>query len=178
MRAAKEQEPPFRQEILLSRRRAVVLTAGVALTGLLAGLPASHAADKPSAHLSRPLQGGDSGDFPGAEKPIGDVDRRGPDLAPAAAARAALARLGRGARTSWNQYGTPHTLTRERDFLATGIKGTPVQVARAFLKSNSGLYGLSADAIDQLEVVSADPLPGSTTAWAVLLRQKMNGIRL
>jgi hypothetical protein len=178
VRAAKEQGHPPVLEILLSRRRAVVLTAGVALTGLLAGLPASQAADKPSAHLSRALQGGDSGDFPGAEKPLGDVDRRGPDLAPNAAARAALARLGRSARTSWNQYGTPHTLTRDHGFLATGIKGTPVQVARTFLKSNSGLYGLSAAAIDQLEVVSADPLPGSTTAWAVLLRQKMNGIRL
>ncbi|MDX6196863.1 MAG: hypothetical protein QOJ79_14, partial [Actinomycetota bacterium] len=127
----------------MSRRRAVVLTAGVALTGLLAGMPASHATPKASAHLSRPLQGGDSGDFPGAEVPVGDVDRRGPDLAPTAAARAALAHLGRGAKTSWTQYGTPHTLTRDHDFLATGIKGTPVQVARTFLKRNNALYGLS-----------------------------------
>jgi hypothetical protein len=150
----------------------------VALTGLLAGLPASHAADKPSAHLARALQGGDSGDFPGAEVPVGDADRRGPDLAPTAAARTALTKLGRGAKTSWTQYGTPHTLTRDHAFLATGIKGTPVQVARTFLKRNSALYGLSAAAIDQLEVVSADHLSGSTTAWAVLLRQKLNGIRL
>ena len=169
--------PPL-LEILLSRRRVVVLTAGVALTGLLAGLPASHAADKGSAHLSRALQGGDSGDFPGAEVPVGDADRRGPDLAPSAGARAALARLGRGAKTSWTQYGTPHTLTRDHDFLATGLKGTPVQVARTFLKRNSALYGLSPAAVDALEVVSADPLSDTDSAWVVLLRQKLDGIRL
>jgi hypothetical protein len=162
----------------LSRRPVVVLTAGFALSGLLLGLPVSQAATKPSAHLSRALQGGDSGDFPGAEVPIGDADRRGPDLAPTATARAALAKLGRGAKTSWTQYGTPHTLTRDHDFLATGIKGTPVQVARTFLKQNSALYGLSPAAVDQLEVVSADTLSDTTSAWVVLLRQKLDGIRL
>jgi hypothetical protein len=150
----------------------------LALTGLILGLPASQAAAKPSAHLSRALQGGDSGDFPGAEVPVGDADRRGPDLAPTTAARTALAKLGRGAKTSWTQYGTPHTLTRDHGFLVTGLKGTPVQVARAFLKQNSGLYGLSATAIDQLEVVSADPLSDTDAAWVVLLRQKLQGIRL
>jgi extracellular elastinolytic metalloproteinase len=162
----------------MPRRRAVlVLTSGVALTGLLTGLPASRAAE-PSAHLTRALQGGDSGDFPGAEVPVGDADRRGPDLAPSAHAKAALARLPRGAKTSWTQYGTPHTLTRPGSFLATGLSGSPEQVARTFLSRNAALYGLSATAVDALELVSADPLPDSTTAWAVLLRQKLAGMRV
>jgi hypothetical protein len=163
----------------MSRRRpALLVTAAVALTGLLTGLPASQAAETPSAHLLRPLQTGESGDFPGAEVPVGDADRRGPDLAPSAAARAALAHLGGGAKTSWTQYGTPHTLTRAGDFLATGIQGTPEQVARTFLTRNAGLYGLSAKAIDELELVSAAHLSDTDKAWVVLLRQKLNGIRI
>jgi hypothetical protein len=164
---------------MLPRRAVLALTTGAALTGLLTGLPSSQALGSlPSAHLSRALQGGDSGDFPGAEVPVGDADRRGPDLAVTAATKAALARLGGGAKASWTQYGTPHTLTRAGDFLATGISGSPEQVARTFLARNSALYGLSPAAVDALELVSADPLPDSTTAWAVLLRQKVDGIRV
>jgi LPXTG-motif cell wall-anchored protein len=148
----------------------------VALTGLLAGLPASQAAEQPSAHLSRPLAGGDSGDFPGAEVAVGDADRRGPRLAPLAAAKAAVARL--GAEASYTQYGTPLTLTRERAFLATGIAGSPERVARTFLTQNAAMYGLSPAAIAGLELVSAETLPDSKTAWAVILRQKMNGLRI
>ncbi len=163
----------------MTRRRATLaLTTGVALTGLLAGLPTSQAAVTPSAHLSRALQGGDSGDFPGAEVPVGDVDRRGPALAPLASARAALTALGGDLHVSWTQYGTPQTLTREKDFLASGFRGTPVQMARAFLRQQAGLFGLSADAIDRLELVNAEPLSDSTTAYVVLLRQTLNGLRI
>ena len=163
----------------MTRRRATLaLTVAVALTGLVAGLPTSQAAVPISAHLLRPLQGGDSGDFPGAEVPVGDVDRRGPRLAPPAAAKAGLAGLGGDLHVSWTQYGTPLVLTRERDFLSTGLSGSPEQVARTFLKQHSGLYGLSADAIDALELVSDESLSDSTTAWVVILRQKLSGVRL
>ncbi|MGB8649304.1 MAG: M36 family metallopeptidase [Mycobacteriales bacterium] len=163
----------------MTRRRAtLVLTACVALSGLAAGLPASQAATTPSAHLQRLLAGPDSGAFPGSEVPVGDVDRRGPALPPLASAQRELARLGGDLHVSWTQYGTPLTLTREGDFLATGLHGSPVQVARAFLAQHSGLLGLSTAAIGALEVVSADPLPQSRTAWVVLLRQRMNGIPL
>ncbi len=169
----------------MTRRRATLaVTAGVALTGLLAGLPTSQAATAPSAHLSRALQGGDSGDFPGAEVPVGDADRRGAALAPLASARAELTRLGGAVadggdlQVSWTQYGTPLTLTREGAFLATGFRGTPVQMAKAFLVQHQGLFGLSTDVLNGLEVVHADPLSDSTTAYVVLLRQSLNGLKL
>ncbi|MEO6204778.1 MAG: M36 family metallopeptidase, partial [Mycobacteriales bacterium] len=41
-----------------------------------------------------------------------------------------------------------------------------------------GLFGVSAELIDSLEVVHADALSDSTTAYVVLLRQSMNGLRL
>ncbi|MCA1712189.1 MAG: M36 family metallopeptidase [Actinobacteria bacterium] len=161
----------------MSRRRAtLLLTSGVALTGLLAGLPASQAAEKPSAHLSRPLAGGDAGGFPGAEVAVGDADRRGPRLAPLGAAKVAVAEL--GAEASYTQYGTPLTLTREKAFLATGLAGSPEQVARTFLSRHAAMYGLTPASVAGLELVSAETLPDSSTAWAVLLRQKMNGLRL
>jgi hypothetical protein len=161
----------------VTRRRATLaLTAGVALTGLLAGLSPSEAAVTPSSHLLRALEGGDSGTFPGAEVPVGDVDKRGPRLAPLASAQAELAALGDDLEVSWTQYGTPLVLSRQGDFLATGFRGTPVAMAKSFLKRHQGLFGLSADAIDDLSVVHADPLPESTTAYVVLLRQSMNGL--
>ncbi len=162
----------------MTRRRATLaLTTGVALTGLLATLP-SEAGVRPSAHLSRALAGGDSGTFPGSEVPVGDVDRRGARLAPLASAQAALSRLGEEMMVSWTQYGTPLSLTREKAFLATGLAGTPEQVARTFLKRNADLYGLSAGAIDALRLVSDQALPDSTTAWVISLQQTMNGIDL
>jgi extracellular elastinolytic metalloproteinase len=163
----------------VTRRRATLaLTVGVALSGLLAGLSTSQAAAPPSAHLLRPLAGGDSGTFPGSEVPVGDVDRRGSALPPLASAQAALTDLGGDLHVSWTQYGTPLVLTREADFLTTGLSGSAETVARTFLKQHNGLYGLSAGAIDALELVSAEALPDSTTAWVVLLRQKLAGYRL
>src|SRR3954463_9952973 len=164
---------------MLPRRAVVALIAGAALTGVVTGLPSSQAAvETPSAHLLRPLQGGDSGDFPGAEVPVGDADRRGPDLAPTRAIRAAVAGFGKGVKVSWTQYGTPLSITRERDFLATEISGTPERVARTFLARHAAAYGLSAADVAQLELVSDEPLSDTTTAWVVLLRQKLSGIRL
>src|SRR4051812_30305958 len=164
---------------MLPRRAVVALIAGAALTGVVTGLPSSQAAvETPSAHLLRPLQGGDSGDFPGAEVPVGDADRRGPDLAPTRAITSAVAGLGKGVKVSWTQYGTPLSLTRERDFLATEISGTPERVARTFLARHAAAYGLSPADVAQLELVSDEPLSDTTTAWVVLLRQKLSGIRL
>ncbi|MCW2499083.1 MAG: peptidase fungalysin [Frankiales bacterium] len=160
-------------------RATLALTGALAAAALAAGLlPSSQAATLPSPHLLRPLAGPDSGTFPGSEVPVGDVDRRGPQLPPLASARAELARLGGDLNVSWTPYGTPLVLTREGDFLTAGLTGSPEAVARGFLTRHAGLYGLSADAVAGLELVSAEPLPQSTTAWVVLLRQKLSGIPL
>jgi len=139
----------------------------LALVGLLAaGLAAStistaSAVDPVSAHLKRPLAGPDSGTFPGSEVPLGDRDDRGPRKAPLRGAVDAVAGLGGGVSVSWNQYGTPRTLTRPGGWLATGLAGAPVDAARSFLKARSALVGLTPAEVDGLEVVYDVALSGS-----------------
>jgi hypothetical protein len=158
------------------RRRALVPATGLLLAGLaLTGLP-SEAASPLSAHLNRPVVGPEAGGFPGAEVALGDADRRGPVLAPLKAARAHLATLGKGLEVSWTQYGTPLNLTRERDFLATGLVGSPEQVARTFLKRNAALWGLSAADVDALVVVVNQPLSQGSDAYTVSFNQVVNGM--
>lgn len=155
----------------------------LALVGLLAaGLAASmistaSAVDPVSAHLKRPLAGPDSGTFPGSEVPLGDRDDRGPRKAPLRGAVDAVAGLGGGVSVSWNQYGTPRTLTRPGGWLATGLAGAPVDAARSFLKARSALVGLSPEEVDGLEVVYDVPLSGSP-AHVVLLRQRADDLPL
>ncbi|MCW2600831.1 MAG: peptidase fungalysin [Frankiales bacterium] len=162
----------------MTRRRAtLVLTAGVALSGaLLGGLPTSQAATTPSAHLQRLLQGGDSGDFPGAEVPVGDADRRGSALAPLPAAKAGIAAMGHGMQVSWTQYGTPLNLTRDHGYLATGLTGKPVDVARTYLRTHAALWGLSPADVDGLVVVNNEPLSQSTHAYSVSFNQTVSGL--
>jgi hypothetical protein len=164
----------------LSRRRAVIpAAAALAVAGLtLAGLP-STASVLPSAHLSRSVEGGDGGGFPGAEVALGDADRRGAALAPLASAKQQLARLGKGLQVSWTQYGTPLSLTRESAMLATGlVGGTPEQVARGYLRTHAALWGLSAADVDALKVVINEPLPESTDAYSVSFQQYVGGLSL
>ncbi|MGZ6791712.1 MAG: hypothetical protein ACXVFV_02080, partial [Mycobacteriales bacterium] len=162
----------------MSRTRATLaLSACLAVAGLVAGgLPTSQAAPAPSAHLLRPLQGPDSGDFPGAEVPLGDADRRGAGLPPLAAATRGLAAMGAGLQVSWTQYGTPLSLTRDHGFLASGLTGSPVQVARAYLRTHAALWGLRPADVDALQQVVAAPLSQSTRAWSVSFNQTAGGL--
>ncbi len=158
--------------------RPVLALAGLLTAGLVAGsLSTASAVDPVSAHLKRPLAGPDSGTFPGSEVPLGDRDDRGPRKPPLRGAVDAVTRLGSGVSVSWNQYGTPRTLTRPGGWLATGLAGTPVDAAREFLRSRSPLVGLSPAEVDGLEVVYAVPLQGSP-ATVVLLRQRADGLPL
>lgn len=160
-------------------RRPVIALVGLLSVGSLAAsvLPTASAADPVSAHLLRALAGPDSGTFPGAEVPLGDVDARGPRQAPLPAAVTALADLGDGLSISWNQYGTPRTLTRPGGWLATGLAGTPMEAARSFLKAHSALVGLTPAEVDGLELVYDVPMQGSP-AHVVLLRQRAGGLPL
>ncbi len=164
----------------MTRRRATLaLTACAALTGLaMGGLPTSQAAVVRSAHESRLLQGAGSGDFPGAEVPVGDVDRRGARLAPLAAAKAGIREMGAGMQVSWTQYGTPLSLTREKGFLATGLAGTPAQVAREYLRRHAAIWGLTAADVDALQIVINAPLPESKNAYSVTFNQVVSGVLL
>jgi hypothetical protein len=159
-------------------RRALVPASALVLAGLAAlGLP-SQAAAPLSAHLTRQLAGPDSGTFPGAEVALGDADRRGPVLAPLEGARAELARMGAGLQVSWTQYGTPLALTRDHGFLATGLTGTPAQVARTYLRQHAALWGLRAVDVDALQPGMAEPLSQGGPGWSVAFQQVVDGIPL
>jgi len=161
----------------LSRTRAALaLGSCAAVAALVAGALPSSAAPT-SAHRQRLLQGSDSGDFPGAEVPVGDADRRGPRLQPTATTRAAVASLGKGISvSSWTQYGTPLSVLREKSFLATGLTGSPVQIARTYLRDHAAVWGLAPKDVDALQVVETGPLAGSTTAYSISFNQKVGGL--
>jgi extracellular elastinolytic metalloproteinase len=162
----------------VTRTRATVVGSALLAVGALlaGGLPSSQAAQPTSAHLKRLLQGGDSGDFPGAEVPIGDVDRRGPRLDKLASSVQAVAALGSTSVSSWTRYGTPLSLMKPKGYLATGLSGSPATVARSFLRSNAAVWGLSAADVDNLALVLNEPLAGSKSAYSVSFNQKVNGI--
>jgi hypothetical protein len=155
-----------------------VPACALVLAGLAAaGLP-SQASAPLSSHLLRPLAGADSGTFPGAETPLGDVDRRGPALPPLAAARTQLASMGRGLQVSWTQYGTPLNLTRDHGFLATGLRGTPEQVARGYLRQHAALWGLRPADVDALRTVVNEPLSQGGPGWSVSFNQVVDGLEV
>ncbi|MCA1712190.1 MAG: M36 family metallopeptidase [Actinobacteria bacterium] len=157
--------------------------AGIALLAVgpvLAGtLPNAGATATPVVSALRPLVGPDGGGFPGAEVALGDVDARGPRLAPLAGARAALARLGGDVDASWTQYGTVLSATRAAGYLSRHVPGaTPEAIARTWLARNAALVGLTAKDVQGLELLSALPLPESDVAHVVQLRQRSHGILL
>src|SRR6185369_11326719 len=55
---------------------------------------------------------------------LADFDSRTARVAPTAAQRAMVTSL--GARATWNAFGTPLSLIKYGDFLATGLSGDPV----------------------------------------------------
>lgn len=164
----------------VTRRRPLLASAGLlALASLLApSLTSASAASGTSDHLLRPLAGPESGTFPGAEVALGDVDNRGPRLDPLSEAVAATRVLGDGLALSWNIFGTPSALTRPGGWLAEGISGSPLQVARSFLKSHSGLVAMTPAEIDALELVYDQPFSGGSAAHVVLLRQRAGSLPL
>ena len=99
----------------------------------------------------------------------GDADRRNGAVAPTAAQRALVARL--GARADWGPLGSPQSLVRDdAGFLSAPASGAPEQVARAFVRQNAVLFGLSETQLapDRLALLKSVPLLESPA-----LREKM-----
>jgi hypothetical protein len=159
---------------VLARRVLLPSVALVVAAFAAAGLPSEAA--PPVVANTRGLAGPDSGDFPGAQVALGDADRRGPVLSPLASARAHLRTMGKGLEVSWTQYGTPLNLSRDHAFLATGLRGTPEQVARVYLAQHSALWGLTPADVGELRTIIAEPLPESTDAWTVSFNQVVDGL--
>lgn len=77
---------------------------------------------------------------------------------------------------TWSRYGTPTTVVPEGNgkALATGLPTKSEQTAREYLKQNADLFGISADQVDSLKLVSNSPIGKGA---AVLLAQEVDGKR-
>lgn len=102
-----------------------------------------------------------------------DLDARGTTV-PTAARRSAVAGLG-AIDVRWNQFGTPASLLPADGVLAPATSSDPVVAARAWLRDNAAVFGLTAGAVDGLELVNDQQLAQSD-AHAVLFRQRFGDL--
>lgn len=98
-----------------------------------------------------------------------DLDARGTAF-PTAAQRAAAARLG-AVDLQWNRFGTPSSILPADGVLARATSSDPVIAARAWLRDNAAVFGLTATQVGALDVVNAQRFAQSP-ARAVLFRQR------
>ncbi len=108
------------------------------------------------------------------ERPDGlaDFDSRSGAVAPSAVQRAAVKQL--KAKVSWNQFGTPASLSKGSKFLAKGVHGKNAAVAaEGWLNRHKTLFGLRST--DQLALVG-DTRMSSSRGHAVNFRQVVNGL--
>ncbi|GAA2994431.1 M36 family metallopeptidase [Streptosporangium longisporum] len=98
-----------------------------------------------------------------------DLDNRRGSVAPPSSSARSLASA---ATVRWNALGTPAVVTSSAP-LAEGLGADPEQAARAYLKANENLFGLSAEAVDALQKIAANPVGDG---HAVLLRQKFGDL--
>jgi len=155
-----------------TRRRAYVVTAGLAALVLLPGLAQlpGHAEPGPERLDGEALAGirtlGDP--VHGLE----DVDVRG-HVDPLASQVTAVAGLG-DATVRWNDYGTPASILPDDGSLGDA-PGAPAEGARAWLRRHAGAFGLDATQVDDLDLVNAQELADSD-ARAVLFRQRFGDL--
>src|SRR4051794_15432865 len=104
---------------------------------------------------------------------LADYDVRAGALQPSAVQRAAVKRL--HAEVSWNQFGTPASLSRQGKFLAKGVHGKNAAVAaERWLNGHKALFGLRST--DQLALVG-DTRMTSSRGHAVNFRQVVDGLQ-
>ncbi|GGO66900.1 M36 family metallopeptidase [Nonomuraea cavernae] len=109
-------------------------------------------------------------DFQAEEHGKPDLDNRRGSVPPPVGANARTA--GPAAEIRWNTLGTPAVVTGAEP-LAEGLAADPEQAARAYLKDNERLFGLSAASVDALEKVAVNPIGAG---HAVLLRQRFGDL--
>ncbi|GAA2205382.1 hypothetical protein GCM10009850_008440 [Nonomuraea monospora] len=97
-----------------------------------------------------------------------DVDNRQGRVEPPASQRLAAPT----GKIRWNALGTPAAIVSAEP-LAEGLGSDPVQAARAYLKANEAVFGLTAEAVDALETVAVNPIGAGA---AVLLRQRFGDL--
>ena len=76
---------------------------------------------------------------------------------------------------TWNRFGTPKSLIRYGDFLATGLSSNAVTAARSFLSANVVLFRLSTAEVAALELVADSEMAGGA-GHAVMFRQRFGSL--
>ncbi|MFG1685844.1 M36 family metallopeptidase [Nonomuraea sp. NPDC049269] len=99
-----------------------------------------------------------------------DLDNRQGRVPPPVGVNARSA--GAAAEIRWNALGTPAAITSAAP-LAEGLGADPEQAARAYLKNNERVFGLSGASVDALEKVAVNPIGAG---HAVLLRQRFGDL--
>jgi hypothetical protein len=113
-----------------------------------------------------------AGEIPEIHTAKSDFDARTGAVAPTAGQLAAVDALGAEAR--WNDFGTPRSLIKYGDFLATGLSGANAEtVARNWLDTNGQIFRL--DSAAGLELVNDSKLSESD-GHAVTFRQEFGGV--
>lgn len=166
------------------RRPALALLAAGALAAGVAYGPGASAAPAPVDPLAYGFQG-EGGEL------AQDRDSRAGSVSPTESQRSAVRAL--GARTTWNALGSPDMLVRDdTGYLSGPQTGAPADVARAWVRSHAGMFGLSASdvtpqALELLNAVplaespelraqlSGTPLPARKRATVVMFRQVFEG---
>jgi extracellular elastinolytic metalloproteinase len=110
---------------------------------------------------------------PAATSTLGDLDNRVGTVVPTAAQRQAANAL--GAHVAWNRFGTPASLIKYGGYLGTGLTGSPVNAARAWLRSHASLFRLTTADVNGLEL-SNDSLLSDGVSHAVMFRQTFGGL--
>src|SRR3954447_24584790 len=88
-------------------------------------------------------------DFQAEQGAKPDLDNRRGSVAPPVS----LSRSASTATIRWNTLGTPAVITDSAP-LAEGLGSDPEQAARAYIKANETLFGLSGEAVDGLEKIA------------------------
>jgi len=99
-----------------------------------------------------------------------DLDTRSGTAVPPTSTQLSLV-AGMGASASWNQFGTPQSLIKYGDFLATGLTGDPVSAALDWIRANKSLFRLSDQGVNNLELLNNSLLAGNA-GNAVIFRQR------
>lgn len=144
----------------------VTLVPGLAQLPALATSPTRTQAQAPQASditvsLTDPVAG------------LTDLDLRGTAL-PSAAQRSAAARIN-AVDLRWNQFGTPASILPVTGELARATSSDPATAARAWLRKNAAVFGLTKDQVNALELVNSQAFAQSD-ARAVLFRQKFGDL--
>jgi extracellular elastinolytic metalloproteinase len=109
-------------------------------------------------------------------EPLGDLDLRAGTVAPSAQQLRLVSDMGSGVSVSWNEFGTPRSLSKptvKNGTLGTASGETAAAAAKNWLAANKALFRL--DSVSNLNVLADTPMEGSD-GWIVTFRQEFGGL--